>query len=166
MSWLLLLACSGPGAVGTGVDVTPVAIGEAECAVCGMMVGEQPSPRGQLTYRDGSRDFVCSIEELRAMAQQRTAKGHPVGVFVEALPVSFEPETNSSVQQPWVPASEAWFVFGTTRQGVMGEPVLSFTTEETAAAFAERVHTTPVDWAALESAPFHTIPAGAGVRNP
>ena len=34
------------------------------CTACGMVIREQPAPRGQLLRRDGTREFLCSIDDL------------------------------------------------------------------------------------------------------
>ncbi|MFT4627703.1 MAG: nitrous oxide reductase accessory protein NosL [Myxococcota bacterium] len=161
MALFLALACggSGPGAV---VDLAPVAIGEAECGVCGMVVGEQPSPRGQLVYRDGSHTQVCSVDELRALAESPGARGRPVAVYVETLPADHDWTAADTTPQPWSPVSDAAFVFGAERPWVMGVPVLAYASPEAAAAVAARLGTHAVDWAALASTPVPQIPNQAG----
>jgi len=156
------LACLGGGPAAAPVTAAPSSLAHAECAVCGMVVSEQPSPRGQVVYRDGTHAHVCSIEELRALAQERSARGAPVAVYVEVLPASFDPSQTDAAPLPWSPADEARFVFGASRRGVMGEPVLSFVDPAAAHRAAAQLGTEPVDWSALRDTPFHQVPAAAG----
>jgi nitrous oxide reductase accessory protein NosL len=160
---LSILACGTLTDDAATSRAVPEPIGLAECAVCGMVVGEQPSPRGQLVYRDGSHDHVCSIEELRALAQQPSARGRPTGVFVEVLPADFDPTSTSTDPLPWSDAQDAWYVFGAPRSGVMGEPVLAFPDRATASRFAEPLGSKPLPWSSLEQTPFHAIPDDAGI---
>lgn len=154
-----LLGCGQPAA--TPVAVEPEPIGLAECAVCGMVVGEQPSPRGQLHYRDGTVAHVCSIEELRAQAAAPTGRGKPVSLFVEALPASFDWAVPSTDALPWIAAEDAWFVFGASRPLVMGVPVLTYPDEASASRAAQGVGTKPVRWTQVRATSVPQIPPEA-----
>ena len=162
---LLLMAGCGTADEAISRRAEPEPIGLAECSVCGMVVGEQPAPRGQVAYRDGSHAHVCSIEELRAIVQNPSSKGRPVGMFVEALPVGVEPTSTSNAELPWRSVHDVWFVFGTARPGVMGEPVLVFAERSTANLHATKLGTQEVSWTALEQTPFNRTPVEAGVHS-
>jgi len=129
-----------------------------------MFVSEQPTPRGQVAYRDGTHHFVCSLDELRAVVQHPNPLGDPVAVYVEALPTDFTLASTSTDRLPWIPAEEAHFVFGASRPLVMGLPALSFSTAEEARRHALPMGTTPVRWYDMLNTPFGTPPPEAAVR--
>lgn len=156
--WLAWLGCATVGQGSVDADLSPASLHQAECAVCGMVVAEQPAPRGQLVYRDGTHHHVCSVEELRAQAQQRSPLGQPVALYVEVLP---DPAAELTAEQPWVPVEEASFVFGADRPFVMGRPVLAFDDSLAADAAARALGTTAVPWDDLYTTPFPEIPARA-----
>lgn len=109
------------------VDVAPAAIGTAECAACGMVVREQPAPRAQIVYRDGTRAFACSIGDLVQVLAAPSPHGAAEHVYVESLPASVEPTAiSASTPTTWVDAKRAFYVVGVDRPGVMGKPVLAY----------------------------------------
>lgn len=154
---LLLGACGGPKTT-ADVDLTPAAMTDAECAVCGMVVSEQPAPRGQVVYRDGTHLHTCSIADLRALVQAPSSRGTPVGVYVEGLEASFDPATADLSPRPWLAAEDAWFVFGATRPMVMGLPVLTFADEAAATQAATALSGTHAQWEQVSAVPFNEAP--------
>ena len=157
MLLLLALGCSG-GASQTAVDLTPHAIEDAMCGVCGMVVSEQPSPRAQVVFRDGTHQHLCSLDEFRATAQSPSPHGKPLALYVEALPESFQISANNTAALSWIPAEEAFFVYGAKRPLVMGHAGLSFSNEAVALKAAKSLDTSVLRWADLRDTPFHTIP--------
>ncbi len=157
--WLVMawVGCGG-SASEVAADAVPVAIADAECAVCGMVVSEQPAPRGQLVHRDGQHKFTCSLGDLRAYLQTPSPLGKPTQVFVEVLPSGTEPQTVSSEPRPWLPAADASYVVGISRPGVMGVPILSFAAPEhsTPALTAQGARQTT--WQILEEMSFNELP--------
>ncbi len=123
-----------------------------------MTVAEQPAPRGQLVWRDGTRAHFCSLGELRASLQSPSPHGEPVAIHVEALPVDFDPTTTTTTPYPWCEAESAWYAFGATRPIVMGLPVLSYASEAKAKQASEALSLTISPWAAVLSTPFHEAP--------
>ena len=154
----MLIACGGPGAPAVDVVVEPQPVFGAECAVCGMMVAEQPAPRGQVVYRDRTHAHFCSIGDLRASLQAPSPHGKATHVYVEALPAAVDPALTNTAPLPWVDAQQAWFVFGAERPLVMGLPVLSFADSEAANAVAKRLGQPVVRWPTVIDTPFHTLP--------
>lgn len=144
---LSLLACSSPEAASASLE--PVEIGLAECAVCGMVVREQPAPRAQVLHRDGERAHLCSIGDLRAHLAAPSPHGKAHGVWVEALPTDLAPDQIGSALRPWQIAERAGFVLGVPRAGVMGEAVLSYGSAEEAQAEAARLSGRTVSWSEL-----------------
>lgn len=158
---LLALGCGG-GTAASQVDASAEPIGMAECDVCAMVVGEQPSPRAQLVYRDGSHAHTCSIDEARALAASPGAKGRPIAVWVEALPADFDWTVNDTAPLPWTDATAAHYVFGAPRTHVMGVPVLSYAEPALARKVADTLGSTPVTWQDLLETPVPEVPPGAG----
>jgi len=154
---LLMLSCEIAPEL-DAIQLQPEPIGLAECAVCGMVVGEQPSPRGQLAYRDGTHSFTCSIEEARALATAPGPLGRPVATWVEELPPDFDWRQTDVVALDWIPAADAYFVFGAERRLVMGVPVLTYGDVGEASRISDELGTVPVAWQALLSTPVPDVP--------
>ncbi len=160
LAFLALWGCGGNASVDPAAqEATEIAL--AECAVCGMVVGEQPSPRGQLAYRDGTHAFTCSLEEIRALSTAPSPRGKPVNVWVEAVPEHFDWATFDTAPQPWVNADTAFYVFGVKRPRVMGVPALSFATQEVADRVAKGLGTTAVTWTEMTETPVPEVPPRA-----
>jgi nitrous oxide reductase accessory protein NosL len=151
---LLVAACSG-AEVETTVSFEPQEPGTAECSVCGMVVAEQPAPRGQVVHRDGKHNFFCSLGDLRAYLQTPTPAGRPEGTWVEVLPPGFDLASRDASPHPWLAADSAVHVVGAQRGGIMGLPILSFADAASAVVPAGARVTT---WVALESTPFNELP--------
>ena len=156
----LMLACGSGSAVDpVALEAEPIAL--AECGVCGMVVGEQPSPRAQVVYRDGTHLHTCSIEEARALAQHPGPRGRAAAVWVESLPADFDWTQTSTETLPWVDAKAASYVFGAERTRVMGVPVLSYADPDVASKVAHKLGTKPVSWTEMLDAPVPQIPSAA-----
>lgn len=145
--FLAMLACSSAKTETAALD--PVEIGLAECAVCGMVVREQPAPRAQVVHRDGERAHLCSIGDLRAYLAAPSPHGRTTAVWVEALPTGLAPADIGTALRPWQPAELAHYVLGVPRSGVMGEPVLSYGNSWEAEEEATRLSGRVVPWAEL-----------------
>jgi len=155
---LLALACTGGASDAEAVNTAAAPHTTAQCDVCAMTVAEQPAPRGQVVYRDGARAHFCSLGELRAALQAPSPHGNAVATYVEALPDGFDPAANATAPLPWIPAEDAWYVFGTERPLVMGLPVLSFADEAAARESARQLGQEPVSWPAVRETPFNQTP--------
>jgi nitrous oxide reductase accessory protein NosL len=116
-----------------------VAIGQAECAACGMVVREQPAPRAQAVHRDGTRVFLCSIGELAQYLKSPSPHGAAVDVFVEVLEASDDPQGSDVRERVWVRAGDATYVVGFEKSGVMGRPVLAYRTSADAVRARDRL---------------------------
>lgn len=159
MIWALVLVSCGRTTVAE-IDAVPQDITDASCAACGMIVGEQPAPRGQIVYRDGTYAHACSIGDLRALVQAPSPHGSPRAVFVEVLPDGFDPTSNAATPLDTRPAEDVWFVFGATRPLVMGLPVLTYAERPAAEAVAATLSGTVVGWSSVAETPFDQVPAG------
>jgi nitrous oxide reductase accessory protein NosL len=154
----LLLGACGSTTTTAEIDLAPADMTDAECAVCGMVVGEQPAPRGQVIYRDGTHLHTCSIADLRALVQAPSSRGTPTGVYVEGLEASFDVATTDLSPRPWITAEDAWFVFGATRPMVMGLPILTFADEAAATQAATALSGSQAQWDAVSTTPFNEAP--------
>ncbi len=154
--WGLLLGCDDTGTA--AIDTRASTIAATSCEVCGMIVAEQPAPRGQLVYRDGTRAGFCSLGELRATVQSRSPHGTPVALYVEALPADFDPTANSTAELAWIPAEHATYLTGATRPMVMGLPLLSFADEDEARAASGRLGLGVASWPDVRDTPFNETP--------
>jgi len=106
--------------------VSAAPIGLAECAACGMVVREQPAPRGQAVHRDGTRVFLCSLGDLAQYLRSPSPHGDVTDVFVEVLSASSDPTRSDVSEHAWVRAADAVYVIGVERKGIMGRPVLAY----------------------------------------
>lgn len=145
---VLLVGCS------ESADSAAAAVAEnfvdEPCAACGMFVHEQPSPRGQVVHRDGTREYFCAIADMLAYLEAPSPHGEAVGVYVEVMPADVEPSSRDTAARPWIEAAGASYVIGIERS-VMGEPVLSFANAAQARAAATRLSARALDWAALKT---------------
>lgn len=152
--WLLLLAvgCSKSGNEAAKKAPTALPPGTAECAACSMVVREQPAPRGQTLYRDGSRKYFCSLADLAQFLRAPSPVGAPTQIFVEVLDAKADPRKTNSAARPWVPAKTASFVVGVPRSGVMGRPALAYAKRAEAERVAAAQQARVVDFAGLGAA--------------
>lgn len=143
------VACSRSSVADGNDTLQPQPIGESECASCGMIVGRQPSPRGQVAHRDGTHSFFCSVADMIVYLSAPSPHGEVLGSWVEAMPVDVDPASESTEDRPWTDAQSAFFVLGDFHRRVMGRPVLAFTTEPDATAVATRLEAEVVTWSEL-----------------
>lgn len=144
-----LTSCSRRSEPDHAATAQAVTIGAAECKACGMVVREQPAPRAQVLYENGERAFFCSIGDMVHYLEVPSSRGAPLQVYVEALDVGEDPRRTTTAEHRWVPASNAHYVLGVAREGVMGRPVLVYATQEEAAEAVKRYGGRSVDLAGL-----------------
>jgi len=146
------VGCSRRAGDGGAVDTTAAEMTrDDECASCGMLVLDQPSPRAQAVHRDGTRVFFCSINDLLTYLAAPSPHGAVKVIYVEVLDPAADPHVTAEDARPWRPAEQATFVVGVERPRVMGRAVLAYATADAARAVAARYHGTVVDWAGLRS---------------
>lgn len=150
MVMIVGVACSRGGA-SSDVDRASHDFGGDECAACGMIVREQPSPRAQAVHRDGERAFLCSIGEALNYVAAPSPHGAIVATYVEVLAPDANPAANSAERRPWMPAERAVFVVGIARPRVMGRPVLAYGSREDASQAATRLGGRVATWSQLKS---------------
>lgn len=150
---LLLLCVVGckktSAAAGAEVQAKALPIGTAECGVCGMVVREQPAPRGQLRHRDGRQVWFCSVGDMAQYLRAPSAHGKASHVWVEALPKDADPRRPDVTPRPWFPAAELHHVLGIARPGIMGAPVMSYAAAADAHAVVARAGGEVLPWTDL-----------------
>jgi len=130
---LALAACKNENTTSSELKAVVAKHVETEtCAACGMVVREQPAPRGQVVYRDGSREFLCAIDDLVRFLEVPSSKGKPVKIFAEVMSDDHDIANMDASTKPWVEVEQLFFVTGVERGGVMGAPALTYQTEAAA----------------------------------
>jgi copper chaperone NosL len=119
------------------------------CEACGMIVREQPIPRGQAIHRDGKRVFFCSLSDMLSYLQTPSPHGKAQAIYVEALEPSADPLPFATTLRPWIPAQEASFVLGVKKDRVMGTPLLSYASPADAQRWAKQHNAQALSWDAL-----------------
>lgn len=148
--FILCAACSRDG-VSSAVDRAAQDFDGNECAACGMIVREQPSPRAQAVHRDGERVYFCSIGEALTYIAMPSPHGAIVATYVEVMAPDVDPTLNATERTPWVAAESATYVVGVARTHVMGEPVLALAARVDAARAATRLGGRVATWSQLTS---------------
>lgn len=140
------LGCGGEGDRSGGSAAQPEPIADHECGACGMIVREQPSPRGQVVHHDGTHVWLCSLADLVAYSSAPSPHGRVEERWVETLAVDVDPAADDVAQRPWARVTDAHFVLGVQRDSVMGTAVLAFASDADAAAAASRLQGRAVAW--------------------
>jgi len=132
---LLLAACSK--APETSAVQPAVAIEPAdECHLCGMIIEEQPGPKGQLYLRgDSAARKFCSVAEMFAFLLQPEHRERVNAAYVHDVAAGTWSAPND---EAFVPAREAWYVLGHDQAGSMGHALASFRDKSAAEAFAQQ----------------------------
>jgi copper chaperone NosL len=120
------LACGGEPATSAGSSAAGESLDDQECAVCGMLVRDQPAPRARIVHRDGTEVFTCSLGDLLVHLSVPSPHGHAATVRVEVLAPDEDPADRDRGAHAWVDADDASYVVGVERRGIMGPPVLAY----------------------------------------
>ncbi|TVL38940.1 nitrous oxide reductase accessory protein NosL [Shewanella algae] len=105
------------------------------CHMCGMMITKYPGPKGQLMLKDSDAvPKFCSSRDMFSFALQPENQRRIKAMFVHDMGTTDweQPDDNA-----FIDATTAWYVYGTSKKGVMGPAVAPFSTKEAAQAFAE-----------------------------
>ena len=121
-----------------------------ECASCGMIVRDQPAPRGQLIHRDNTRLYFCSASDMLTYLTAPSPHGSAVSLFVESMDQVPDPLVLDIEPQPWIDATRASYVVGFEKV-VMGDPILAYTTQAQAQAQASRLSAQVMTWTELRA---------------
>ena len=151
---LMLTACQPDEGSSSADGETMTATDPATdtCAACGMVMREQPAPRGQVVHRDGTRAFLCSIDDLVQYLDIPSPAGKPARVYAEVMPDEHESKDMNPAWQPWFDVAELFFVTGIERGAVMGEPIMTYRTRAAAEKAAEKWDGTVITFEQLRAA--------------
>lgn len=134
------------------INTGPAAMDVAECNACGMVVRDQPAPRGQAVHRDGTRAWFCSLGDMMVYLDTPSPHGSVNHVYVELMNPDHKPENLAVQLQPWQNASEVFYVLDVERPAIMGPPVLSYKSAADADQAAQAYDGRVVDWPGLREA--------------
>jgi copper chaperone NosL len=147
------LGCSSGEQTSATATASAAPVSVDECDACGMVVREQPAPRGQLLHRDNTRRFFCSLSDMLHYMRAPSSHGAIEHVFVEVLDPAADPIVTSTEARPWVAAKSASYVVGVQRPNVMGAPLLAYENEQQAEAMASRHAGQVKTWQELKKFP-------------
>ncbi|MBY5920633.1 nitrous oxide reductase accessory protein NosL [Ferrimonas balearica] len=128
---LLLAACSQPQAQVSEIHAQVEQ--EDRCHLCGMVLVRYPGPKGVANLANEQQLKFCSTRDLFEFVLQPD-KGRQV---VQALVHDMAVNDWHIPADEFVLAQEAWYVYGSDRPAAMGPALASFSTEESAQAFAD-----------------------------
>lgn len=148
----MLIGCGQDAAETVTADTAARAFEADECEVCGMILREQPAPRGQIVHRDGTRFYFCAIADMLAYLDVPSRHGAVVATYAEVMPADATAEDIDVSQRPWRLVEDVTFVFGGLERPVMGEPMLTFGSAAEGTAAAERLGARAVSWSELPDA--------------
>lgn len=143
---LSALGCDDTRQQKAPVNTAAVDFEHHECAACGMIVREQPAPRGQLVHRDGERAYFCSIADMLSYVDVPSPHGKPAAVYVETSSATEDLYAVTTAKRPWTDARTASYVTGIENPKIMGFPVLAYTSEESAKTVATSISGQTHDW--------------------
>ncbi len=104
---------------------------EAMCALDGMILVDYPGPKGQIVYRDGSREFYCDTVELLSIYLRPEQKKRIQAIFTQDMGKADWNEPRDH----WIDATKAYYVQGSDLHGSMGPTFATFASKEDAEAF-------------------------------
>ncbi|WP_144211315.1 nitrous oxide reductase accessory protein NosL [Shewanella donghaensis] len=105
------------------------------CHMCGMMIKKYPGPKGELFLKNSDAiPKFCSTRDMFNFVLQPENQRQVSQVFVHDMAkTSWEmPEDDS-----FIDGTKAWYVYGSSRKGVMGPSVGSFSSVDAAQHFAK-----------------------------
>lgn len=130
----LLFACS-PENVVAEIDSHAHGIHEHDrCHMCGMMITKYPGPKGQLQLGnlENNPSFCSTRDMFSFLLQPENARQvHQIWVHDMAATSWDNPQ-----DEHFIDGKTATYVYGTSRQAVMGPAVASFSSVEAAEKFA------------------------------
>ncbi|MBY5991357.1 nitrous oxide reductase accessory protein NosL [Ferrimonas balearica] len=130
---LMLAGCSEAPAH----NVSPIAQIEQQdrCHLCGMVVIQQPGPKGTADLATEQRLKFCSTRDLFEFALQPDNRRQVVQLLVHDMGSSdwFRPD-----DEQFVDAESAWYVYGSNRKAAMGPALATFAHQKAAQAFADQ----------------------------
>ncbi|WP_076412249.1 nitrous oxide reductase accessory protein NosL [Shewanella sp. UCD-KL12] len=104
------------------------------CHQCGMMIKKYPGPKGQVHLRGETLvPKFCSTRDMFSFALQPENQRQITALMVHDMAVTDWQHPDDS---SFIDAKQAWYVYGTSKQAVMGPAVAPFNSKEAAEQFA------------------------------
>lgn len=131
MATIALAAC---GQSNTSTAIVPLEINQStSCSLDGMLLADYPGPKAQIHYAGQPEpDFFCDTVEMFHMFLNPEQVRAVRGMFVQDMG-----KADWDVPRGhWIDAKNAWYVYGSKRDGSMGPTIASFAVEADAAKFA------------------------------
>lgn len=140
---LLLSALLGMTLIGCGAPESNehqhhvAGIGEHDrCHMCGMMIKKYPGPKGELVLKSGElTPKFCSTRDMFTFALQPENQRQISRLLVHDMAVT---DWDNPQDSHFIDATQAWYVYGTSRQAVMGSALAPFSSEAAAQKFAQQ----------------------------
>ncbi|MEZ9235035.1 nitrous oxide reductase accessory protein NosL [Shewanella sp. 10N.286.52.A9] len=129
-----LFACQ-PDNVTTEADSHAHAIHEHDrCHMCGMMITKYPGPKGQLKLKNVEKNpSFCSTRDMFSFLLQPENARQVTQIWVHDMAAT---SWDDPKDEHFIDGKTATYVYGTSRQAVMGSAVASFSTVNAAEQFA------------------------------
>ncbi|QFU24685.1 nitrous oxide reductase accessory protein NosL [Shewanella eurypsychrophilus] len=104
------------------------------CHQCGMMIKKYPGPKGQVHLRGESLvPKFCSTRDMFSFALQPENERQISSLMVHNMAIT---DWDHPVDSSFIDAKTAWYVYGTSKQAVMGPAIVPFESKDTAEQFA------------------------------
>lgn len=136
---LMLAALAATALTACGQSATPTAIVPLEieqgttCSLDGMLLADYPGPKAQIHYAGQTEpDFFCDTVEMFHTLLEPEQLRAVRGVFVQDMAKA---DWNAP-HGHWIDARNAFYVYGSKRDGSMGPTIASFALEADATKFA------------------------------
>ena len=129
---------------GCGGEVTaaqtfrPVPFGKHDrCQVCGMVISHYEGPKAEVVIKGAEGEPVkfCSGRDAFSFARQPENERRLLAFFIHDMGATDWAEPSDDAL---IPAKDAWYVYGSKVEGVMGTEPIAFGTEAAAKAFQEK----------------------------
>ena len=105
------------------------------CALDGMLLADYPGPKAQIFYAgQDAPDFFCDTVEMFHVYLTPEQVRNVRGIFVQDMGKTPWDEPRGH----WIDARNAFYVYGSKREGSMGPTIASFALEQDAAKFAAK----------------------------
>jgi copper chaperone NosL len=127
----VLAAC---GQSATSTAVVPLEINQGtSCSLDGMLLADYPGPKAQIHYAGQPQpDFFCDTVEMFHMYLNPEQVRAVRGIFVQDMGKA----DWDTPRDHWIDAKNAYYVYGSKREGSMGPTIASFALETDATKFA------------------------------
>ena len=129
-----LAAFTACGQSATSTAVVPLEIEQGtSCSLDGMLLADYPGPKAQIHYAGQAEpDFFCDTVEMFHMVLDPEQLRAVRGIFVQDMGKA----DWDAPHDHWIDAKNAFYVYGSRRDGSMGPTIASFALQADATKFA------------------------------